>query len=82
MRPVPCGYALSMGALEKRGSHTPKAVREKRAYQLILVGGVAGILGCVGIVLSLVGIIGAGLPILAIVIAVVCALLFRRTISP
>jgi hypothetical protein len=71
-----------MGALEKHGSHIPKAVREKRAYQLILVGGVAGILGCIGIVLSLVGIIGAGLPILAIVIAVVCALLFRRTVSP
>lgn len=71
-----------MGALEKHGSHTPKAVREKRAYQLILVGGVAGIIGCIGIVLSLVGIIGAGLPILAIVIAVVCALLFRRTVSP
>jgi hypothetical protein len=70
-----------MGALEKRGSHTPKAVREKRAYQLILVGGVAAILGCVGIVLSFVGVIGAGLPILAIVIAIVCALLFRRTVS-
>jgi hypothetical protein len=70
-----------MGALEKRGSYTPKAVREKRAYQLILIGGLAGILGCVGIVLSLVGIVGAGLPILAIVIAVVCALLFRRTVS-
>jgi hypothetical protein len=71
-----------MGALEKRGGYTPKAVREKRAYRLIFVGGVAGILGCVGIVLSLVGVIGAGLPILAIVIAVVCALLFRRTVSP
>jgi hypothetical protein len=70
-----------MGALDKRGSYTSKAVREKRAYQLILIGGVAGVLGCVGIVLSLVGVVGAGLPILAIVIAVVCALLFRRTVS-
>ncbi len=70
-----------MGALDKRGSYTPKAVREKRAYRLILIGGVAGILGCVGMVLSFLGIVGAGLPILAIVIAVVCALLFRRTVS-
>ncbi len=70
-----------MGALDKRGSYTPKAAREKRAYRLILIGSVAGILGCIGIVLSLVGILGAGLPILAIVIAVVCALLFRRTVS-
>jgi hypothetical protein len=70
-----------MGALEKRGGYTPKAVREKRAYRLILIGSVAGVLGCIGIVLSVVGIIGAGLPILAIVIAVVCALLFRRTVS-
>lgn len=70
-----------MGALDKRGSYTPKAAREKRAYRLILIGSVAGILGFVGIVLSFVGIIGAGIPILAIVIAVVCALLFRRTVS-
>jgi hypothetical protein len=70
-----------MGALDKRGNYTPKAVREKRAYRPILIGGVAGILGCIGIVLSLLGIVGAGLPILAIVIAVVCALLFRRTVS-
>jgi hypothetical protein len=76
-----CGYAPSVGALEKRGSYTPKAVREKRAYQLILIGSVAGMLGCIGIVLSVVGIIGVGLPILAIAIAVVCALLFRRTVS-
>jgi hypothetical protein len=70
-----------MGALDKRGSYTPKAVREKRAYRLILMGGVAGILGCIGIVLSLLGIVGGGLPILALAIAVVCALLFRRTVS-
>jgi hypothetical protein len=78
---VPAAMLSVWGALEKRGNYAPKAVREKRAYQLILLGGVAGILGCIGVVLSVAGIIGVGLPILAIAVAVVCALLFRRTVS-
>lgn len=71
-----------MSGLEKRGSYKPKRVREQQAYRLLAVGGVAGAVGVVGLVLSLVGIIGASLPIAAILVAIVCAVLFRRMISP
>jgi hypothetical protein len=64
--------------IEKRGSYTPRRVRERRAYQLVLVGGVAGIVGVVGIILAAVGAVGAGLPIVALIVAAICAVLFRR----
>jgi hypothetical protein len=35
----------------------------------------------VGLVLAIVGLIGYGIPVLALVIAVICAFLFRRTVS-
>jgi hypothetical protein len=47
-----------------------------------VVGGTAGVLGAVGLVLALVGVVGLGLPLLALIIAAVCGLLFRRTVSP
>jgi hypothetical protein len=67
--------------LERRGSYTPRSVREQRAYRLTVVGGVAGLAGVVGIVLAIFGVIGAGLPILLLVVAAVCAFLFRRAVS-
>lgn len=70
-----------MAGLEKRGSYTPKRVREQRAFRLIAVGGVAGVVGVVGLLLSIVGVIGSGLPIAALVVAIICAVLFRRIIS-
>jgi hypothetical protein len=39
------------------------------------------VLGVLGLILSIVGIGGAGLPILALILAAVCGLLFRRTVS-
>jgi hypothetical protein len=35
----------------------------------------------VGIVLAAVGVIGGTIPVIAIIVALVCALLFRRTVS-
>jgi hypothetical protein len=67
--------------LEKRGSYTPKRVREQRAYRLVVVGGVAGAVGVVSLVLAVVGAIGATLPIVAIIVAVICAVLFQRTVA-
>jgi hypothetical protein len=64
--------------LEKRGSYTPRRVRERRAYQLLVAGGVAGTVGVVGLVLAVAGAIGAGLPIVALIVAVICAVMFRR----
>jgi len=70
-----------MSDLERRGSYTPRRVREQRAYRLATVGGVAGVVGAVGLVLAIFGVVGAGIPILALIIAAVCGFLFRRTVS-
>ena len=71
-----------MSELTPRPDRTPRRQRERRAYQLIVAGGTATLVAVVGLVLSLVGVIGSGLWIAAAVVAVVCALLFRRTVSP
>jgi len=63
------------------GGPPSRRARERRAYQLALAGGVAGAAAVVGVVLAVVGVIGFGLPLLAAVVAAVCALLFRRTVS-
>ncbi len=70
-----------MANLEKRGSYTPRRVRERRAYQLVVAGGVAGTVGVVGLVLAVVGVIGAGWPIIALIVAAICLGLFRRQVG-
>lgn len=70
-----------MADLERRGSHTPRRVREQRAYRLVVAGGVAGVIGVVGLVLAVVGVVSAGLPIVALIIAALCAWGFSRTVS-
>jgi hypothetical protein len=70
-----------VGELQKRGSHTPRRVREQRAYRLAVAGGVAGAVGVVGLVLAIAGVIGATLPIIALIIAALCAVGFRRTVN-
>jgi hypothetical protein len=63
--------------LEKRGSYTPRRVREQRAYRALVVGGAAGAVGVVGIFLDIAGVIGAGIPIVAFIVAAVCFVVFR-----
>ena len=70
-----------MADIQKRGNYTPRQVREKRAYQLVVAGGVFGTVGVVGIVLAAVGVIGAGLPVVALIVAVLCAVMFRRVVT-
>ena len=70
-----------MSELERRGSYTPRRVREQRAFTLTVVGGVAGLAGVVGFALAIFGVVGVGLPILALLVATVCAFLFKRTVS-
>jgi multisubunit Na+/H+ antiporter MnhG subunit len=65
--------------LEKRPSYTPRRVRERRAYQLLVASGVAGTVGVVGLVLAVAGVVGAGFPIIALIVAAICAVMFRRT---
>jgi ABC-type antimicrobial peptide transport system permease subunit len=55
--------------------------RERRAYQLVVVGGVAGVIAVVTFVLALASVMSFGPFVLALIVAVLCAWLFRRTVS-
>ncbi|HYB27627.1 MAG TPA: hypothetical protein VEF89_13485 [Solirubrobacteraceae bacterium] len=69
-----------MADLEKRGSYTPRRVRERRAYRLVVTGGVAGAVFVVSLVLSIVGAIGATLPVISLIVAVICLVMFRQMV--
>ena len=70
-----------MSDIERRPSRSPRRVREQRAYRLVQVGGVAGAVAVVGLVLTLVTAFPWGIWFTAAVIAAVCAILFWRTVS-
>jgi hypothetical protein len=63
------------------GSGVPRSARERRAYNLVLGGGIAGAVGVVTLLLAVLGVMGFAIPVLALVIAALCAWLFRRTMS-
>jgi hypothetical protein len=68
--------------IERRPSSRPsRRQREQRAYRLVLATGVLGVIGVVGIVLAIAGVVGGTIPFLALVLAVVCGFLLRRTLS-
>ena len=71
-----------MSDIAKRPNRTPRRVREKRAYQLILVGGAAATIAVVGFLLVLFTNFGAGIPLLAAIVAAVCFVMFKRMTSP
>jgi putative flippase GtrA len=73
--------SLLMADLEKRGGYTPRRAREQRAYRLVVTGGVAGAVGVVTLVLAIAGVMGATIPVIALVIAVICAVMFRRMVG-
>ena len=58
-----------------------RRTREQRAFRLVVAGGTAGVVAVVGVVLAIVGVVGFGIPVLAGIVAAVCALVFRRTVS-
>jgi len=70
-----------MGLSPSSGGPPSRRSRERRAYQLALVGGTAGVIAVVGIILAAVGVFGFGVPFIAAIVAIVCGLLFRRTVS-
>jgi multisubunit Na+/H+ antiporter MnhG subunit len=70
-----------MADLQKRGSYTPRRTREQRAYRLVAAGGVAGTVGVVGLILAVAGVVEATLPIIALIVAAVCLMMFRRTVG-
>lgn len=71
-----------MGDLAPRSGGPPsRRSREQRAYRLVTTGGVAAAVAVVGTVLAVIGVLGWWLPVLAVVVAAICGLLFRRTVS-
>ncbi len=70
-----------MADLQKRGSYTPRRAREQRAYRLAVGGAVAGGVGVVSLVLAIAGVIGATLPIVALIVAALCAFGFIRAVG-
>ena len=71
----PVGLSPSSGGPPSRRS------RERRAYQLVLVGSTAGVIAVVGFILAALDVLGFGIPFLAAIVAVVCLVLFRRTVG-
>jgi hypothetical protein len=70
-----------MSDLERRsGSRPPRRKREQRAYNIVLAGGVFGLVFVVTALLALFTSFGWGIPILAAILAVLCAVMFRRAI--
>ncbi|HET6865807.1 MAG TPA: hypothetical protein VFH80_07785 [Solirubrobacteraceae bacterium] len=70
-----------MADIEKRGSYTPRRVREQRAYRLAVTGGVASVVFVVSLVLSIAGVISGTIPVISIIVAVICLVMFRRTVG-
>jgi uncharacterized membrane protein len=71
-----------MSDVAKRPTRTPRRVREKRANQLALVGVVSGLIAVVGFLLALFTGFSWGIVFLAAIVAAVCAVLFRRMVTP
>jgi putative flippase GtrA len=65
----------------RSGGPPSRRSREQRAFRLVTIGGGAAAVAVVGVVLAVVGILGWWLPILAIIVAAICGLLFRRTVG-
>jgi hypothetical protein len=72
-----------MGNLSPRPGRSPSSRRktEQRAYMLVVTGGVAGAVAAVGLILAIFGVVGAGIPLIALLVAVVSLLLFRTTVK-
>jgi lysylphosphatidylglycerol synthetase-like protein (DUF2156 family) len=70
-----------MSDLEPRRSRTPRRAREQRAYNLAMAGGAAGLVFVVTAVLALATSFSWTPAIIALVIAVVCVVMFRRAVG-
>ncbi|MCW3001854.1 MAG: hypothetical protein JWQ20_1152 [Conexibacter sp.] len=71
-----------MSNLSRRpGSGLSRNARERRAFQLLVVGGGAAAVAVVTFILALAGVMGWGIFLLALIVAGVSGLLFRRTVG-
>jgi hypothetical protein len=71
-----------MSDLSRRpGNRLSRRDRADRAFQLVVAGMASGAIALVTGVLALVGILGWGLPVITLLIAIACLMLFRRTVG-
>jgi ABC-type bacteriocin/lantibiotic exporter with double-glycine peptidase domain len=71
-----------MSELSRRSGGPPsRRSREQRAFRLVVAGGAAATIAVVTFVLAIAGVMGFGIPVLAAIVAAVCLLFFRRTVS-
>jgi hypothetical protein len=76
-------YDARMGNLSPRPGRSPgtRRKREQRAFSLVVVGSTAGVVAVVGLILAIAGVVGSSVWVIAAIVAVVCALWFRSTVS-
>ena len=70
-----------VGLTPSSGGPPSRRGRERRAYQLVLVGSTAGVIAVVGFILALVDVMGFGIPFIAAIVAVVCVVMFRSAVG-
>ena len=71
-----------MSDLSRRPRNRPaRSERVERGYQLVVAGGASAAVAVVGTILAVVGVIGWAIPVLAVLVALACMLLFRRTVG-
>lgn len=71
-----------MSDLSRRpGGRPTRRQRQDSAYRLVMTSGTAAAVFVVTAILAVVGVIGWGLPILALVVAAIAGLLFRRSVG-
>jgi hypothetical protein len=71
-----------MSDLARRPSNRPsRKQREQRAYRLVVAGSTSATVAVVTLLLSVVGIWGNSIWLIAAIVAAVCAVAFKRTVS-
>jgi hypothetical protein len=71
-----------MSDLSRRPSSRPsRRARVDRGYQLVVAGGTAGAVFVVTGILAIAGVLSWSLPVVALLVAIACLLLFRRTVG-
>jgi hypothetical protein len=58
-----------------------RGARQRRAYNLVLGGAVATVATVVTLVLAIAGVVTFGVPVIALLVALLCAWMFRRTVA-
>ncbi|MBB4662600.1 hypothetical protein [Conexibacter arvalis] len=71
-----------MSDIQRRSSNRPtRRQREQRAYQLVMASGAFGLVAVVGLVLALATSFPSAVWVISAIVAVVCFLMFRRTVG-